>query len=362
MPALEAFKGVVNLISSPVTIFTAATLVFWFFVSYPRVATSKPFSLAFLFIVLAFFGIGLTDKHFRSIVGTPDNVPIVAMIFIFGFFTWYAMRKAVLNDIRMEKGEPTFEQTETNDKVLVFPYLIFIEFVMALAYAIVLVVWSIFLKAPLEEPANPTVSPNPSKAPWYFLGLQEMLVYFDPWIAGVLLPTFIILGLCAIPYIDRDTTGSGFYSFKNRKPVITTYLFGFWILWVLLIIMGTFLRGPNWNFFGPFEVWDVHKVVPLLNVNLSELVWIKLLGTGLPKVWFVREAPGILLIGAYLLIPPAILAKTLLKDVYKKLGPARYSVLVLLLLVMLGLPIKMYLRWALNLKYLVAIPEVFFNI
>ena len=318
--------------------------------------------MAILAVVLGFFGIGLTDPHFRNIVSTPDNVPIVGMIFIFGYFTWYAMRKAVDNDRRIEKGEPTAEQLETNEKVLVFPYLIFIEFVVALAYAVMLVLWSIFLKAPLEQPANPTVSPNPSKAPWYFLGLQEMLVYFDPWIAGVLLPTFIILGLCAIPYIDRDPSASGFYSFKNRRAVITIYLFGFWILWILLIITGTFLRGPNWNFFGPFEVWDVHKVVPLLNVNLSELIFIKWLGWGLPKQWFIREAPGILLIAFYFAIPPMILARTALKNTLKKLEPARFTLLMILLLVMVALPIKMYLRWAFNLKYLVAIPEFFFNI
>jgi len=318
--------------------------------------------LAILAVVLGFFGIGLTDSHFRNIVSTPDNVPIVGMIFIFGYFTWYAMRKAVNNDRRIEKGEPAVEQLETNEKVLVFPYLIFIEFVVALAYAVMLVLWSIFLKAPLEQPANPTVSPNPSKAPWYFLGLQEMLVYFDPWIAGVLLPTFIILGLCAIPYIDRDPSTSGFYSFKNRRAVITIYLFGFWILWILLIITGTFLRGPNWNFFGPFEAWDVHKVVPLLNVNLSELIFIKWLGWGLPKQWFIREAPGILLIAFYFAIPPIILARTALKNTLKKLELTRFTLLMILLLVMVALPIKMYLRWAFNLKYLVAIPEFFFNI
>lgn len=362
MAILEGFKAFFNAISSPVTIFTAATLIFVFFVSFPKIAASKPFGFLFLFLVLAFFCIGLTDEHFRGIISTPDNVPIVGMIFIFGYFTWYAMHKAVKNDALIDEGKPTFEQTETNDKVLVFPYLIFIELVAALAYAVVLVVWSIFLKAPLEEPANPTVSPNPSKAPWYFLGLQEMLVYFDPWIAGVLLPTFIILGLCALPYIDRDTSTSGFFSFKRRKMVIVTYLFGFWILWTLLIIIGTFLRGPNWNFFGPFEVWDVHKVVPLLNVNLSELIFIKWLGIGAPKLWILREAPGIILVLLYLVIPPAILAKTVLKETYKKLGPARYSVMMLLGLVMLSLPIKMYLRWAFNLKYIVAIPEIFFNI
>ena len=359
---LEAFKQFINSLSSPVIIFTSAIALFSLFISFPRQVTSKGAGLAILAVVLAFFGVGLTDPHFRSIVSMPDNVPIVGMIFIFGYFTWYAMRKAVDNDRRIEKGEPTVEQLEANEKVLVFPYLIFIEFVVALAYAVMLVLWSIFLKAPLEQPANPTVSPNPSKAPWYFLGLQEMLVYFDPWIAGVLLPTFIILGLCAIPYIDRDPSTSGFYSFKNRRSVITIYLFGFWILWILLIITGTFLRGPNWNFFGPFEVWDVHKVVPLLNVNLSELIFIKWLGWGLPKQWFIREAPGIFLIAFYFAVPPMILSRTVLKNTYKKSDPARFTLLMILLLVMVALPIKMYLRWAFNLKYLVAIPEFFFNI
>ncbi len=359
---LETIKEIVNAVSSPVTIFTFTIVIFLLFVTFPRQATSKWVTLPLVAVILGFFGIGLTDKHFRGIVTTPDNVPIVGMIFVFGFFTWFAMRKAVVNDIRIEKGEPTVEQAETNEKVLVFPYLIFIEFVVALVYSVGLIVWSLLLKAPLEEPANPTISPNPSKAPWYFLGLQEMLVYFDPWIAGVLLPTLIILGLCAIPYIDRDPANSGFYTFKSRRWLISMFLFGFWVLWILLIIMGTFLRGPNWNFFGPFEVWDVHKVVPLLNINLSEILFIKWFGIGQPKLWFIREAPGILLVLVYLLIPPAVLAKTLFKSAYKKLGAVRYSVFMILFLMMLALPIKMYLRWAFNLKYLVAIPEFFFNI
>ena len=95
--------------------------------------------------------------------------------------------------------------------------------------------------------------PNPSKAPWYFLGLQEMLVYFDPWMAGVVLPTMIIVGLIAMPYIDFNQKGNGYYTFDERKFAMTTFLFGFVVLWVTLIVLGTFLRGPNWNFFGPFE-------------------------------------------------------------------------------------------------------------
>jgi len=359
---IETFKQLVNSFSSPVTIFTSAIVLFILFVTFPAQMTSLWITLPLVAAVVAFFAVGLTDPHFVTIVTAPDNVPIAALLFITGYFTWYSMRKACENDRRMARGEPTIEKLETDEKVLVFPYLIYIEFVIALVYAIGLVVWSILLKAPLEEPANPTVAPNPSKAPWYFLGLQEMLVYYDPWIAGVLFPTLIIIGLCAIPYIDRDTETSGFYSFKARRPVITVFLFGFWILWILLILVGTFLRGPNWNFFGPFEFWDVHKVVPLLNVNLSEFIFIKWLAWGLPKQWFIREAPGIFLVMLYFAVPPAILAKTLFKEYYKKLGPVRYGVMVMMLLFMLALPIKMYLRWAFNLKYIVAIPEFFFNI
>lgn len=359
---IEAVKQAVNSFSSPVTIFSAAVMMFALFVAFPRQITSPWCTIPILLLVLAFFAVGLTDEHFVKIVSAPDNVPIVAMIFIAGYFTWYAMRKACLNDRRLERGEPTFEKTETDDKVLVFPYLIYIEFVVALVYAIGLVLWSILLKAPLEEPANPTVAPNPSKAPWYFLGLQEMLVYFDPWIAGVLFPTLIIIGLCAIPYIDRDPQPAGFYCYKQRRPVVIVFLFGYWILWILLILVGTFLRGPNWNFFGPFEVWDVHKVVPLVNVNLSDFIFIKWLGWGLPRQWYLRETPGIILCLLYFMIPTTVLAKTWLKRLFEKLAPVRYSILMILLLSMFALPIKMYLRWALNLKYIVAIPEFFFNI
>lgn len=358
----EAFKEAVNHLSSPVTIFTGATLFFALFIAFPRFFVNKWVAGTLALLVTGFFVFGFTDEHFKSIVAKPDNVPIAAMLFLFGYFTWYAMKKALENDRRMAEGKPTKEKEEAGEKVMVFPYLIYIEFVVALFYAIGLVVWSLYLKAPLEEPANPSISPNPSKAPWYFLGLQEMLVYFDPWIAGVLFPTLIILGLCAIPYIDPDKKNTGFYCFKQRRLAISAFLFGFWILWILLIIVGTFLRGPNWNFFGPFETWDVHKVVPLVNINLSEIFYIKWLNQPLPQNWLVRELPGFVVLILYFGIPPWILAKTVCKKLYEKLGTPRYSIFIILFMIMLALPLKMYLRWAFNLKYIVSIPEFFFNI
>ena len=107
-----------------------------------------------------------------------------------------------------------------------------IEFLAAIIVTVLLMVWSITLNAPLEEPANPNVTMNPAKAPWYFLGLQEMLVYFDPWMAGVVMPTLIIIGLMVIPYIDANPLGNGYYTYKQRKFAIWSFWFGFLGLWV----------------------------------------------------------------------------------------------------------------------------------
>jgi hypothetical protein len=148
------------------------------------------------------------------------------------------------------------------------------------------------------------------------------------------------------------------------------FILGFIILWVTLIFLGTFLRGPNWNFFGLYEPWDPHKLVPLNNVNLSDYIWVR----GLGMVWehpaggvsvltiLGREAPGILLILGYFLLLPPLLAQTVLRPFYLRMGFIRFQILVSLLLFMASLPIKMVLRWAFNLKYIVAIPEYFFNI
>ena len=175
------------------------------------------------------------------------------------------------------------------------------------------------------------------------------------------MPSLILVGLMAMPYIDRNPENSGFFSYKRRRLAISLFMFGWLVLWVMLIIVGTFLRGPNWNFFGPFEYWDIHKLEALTNVNFSEIIYIKWLNWGLPDSILLREIWGILVILGYFLILPPLLAKTVLKDMYARLGAARYSVFIVLIIVALTLPIKMYLRWIFNLKYIIAIPEYFFN-
>jgi hypothetical protein len=354
-------------------IYFALSIALFAAVVFLREQLVKP-TVAWLILngMILFMTLSLSDYDFRQIVGKPDNVPIVSMLFIVAFFTWLYFKRAVDNDQRIAAGRPLFEQ-EDNDKVLVWPDLVYTEMICMVIVTAVLVVWGIVLQAPLEEPASSVRTPNPSKAPWYFLGLQEMLVYYDPWMAGVVLPSMILVGLMALPYIDFNKKGNGYYTFNERKFSILTFMFGFLPLWIGLIILGTFLRGPNWNFFGIYELWDVHKLVVLNNVNLSEYFW-GWLGQPLPVApagskagWqmvmiLYREWLGLVLVAGYLFVLPMVMAMTIFRKFFMRMGFMRYMVFSNLVLFMACLPIKMILRWTVNLKYIVAIPEWFFNI
>jgi hypothetical protein len=292
-------------------------------------------------------------ENLKMILSNSDNIPVVGLLALIIFFVWLWWREASRNDKRIGNGEFEKMREEGRDKIHVWPYLTRVEFLSSIAIMVVLTVWSIVLNAPLEEPANPNRTPNPSKAPWYFLGLQEMLVYFDPWIAGVVLPTIIIVGLMAIPYIDKNPKGNGYFTFKERKFAVTTFLFGFLVLWLSLIMLGTFMRGPGWNFFAPWELWDVHKVVAMTNVDLNEKIGLR--GKTAANLLGFIVTVGYFALGAvyYFLYKDK-------SEMIKQLGATRYAVLAFLFLTMMGLPIKMFLRLAFNIKYIWVTP--WFNI
>jgi quinol-cytochrome oxidoreductase complex cytochrome b subunit len=139
-------------------------------------------------------------------------------------------------------------KTTPTDKVSTWPHLLLIEFVALLAITALLIVMSVVIQAPLLEAANANVTPNPSKAPWYFLGLQELLTYFDPQIAGVTVPTIIgLIGFMAIPYIDRNPSNKP----ADRKFAIFMYTF-FIMGAATLTIIGTLFRGKGFNFTYPW--------------------------------------------------------------------------------------------------------------
>jgi len=356
----QAGRDLVDWAMGPIVYTALSVLGFIAVLYWRRFFTQPAVAFAILNLSLLFAGWAMTEPNFRSIMTKPDNVPIPLLIYSVGFTTWVALHRAVINDERIAKGEPPLEKLE-DEKVLVWPDLVYTELIAMIICTAILIVWAIVLKAPLEAPATAAKAPNPSKAPWYFLGLQEMLVYYDPWMAGVVLPTMIIVGLIAIPYIDFNPKGAGYYTFNQRKFAVVMFLFGFVVLWVTLIVLGTILRGPNWNFFGPFEYWDTHKVLPLNNVNLSTIFWNALGRNAAAMPWYTREIPGIILVVLYLFGLPPLMAK-LMKGYFIKMGFLRFFMLVTLIQFMAALPIKMILRWTINLKYIVFIPEYFFNI
>jgi len=222
-----------------------------------------------------------------TIVSLPDNVPIVLLLFVVPFYTWYGMKQAFANDrlITQLEGDAALAKTHHRKvqpwrpgwakEVHVWPYLLRIELLATIIVTVILMVWSITLNAPLEEPSNPTLTMNPSKAPWYFLGLQEMLVYFDPWIAGVIMPSLIIVGLMVVPYIDANPLGNGYYTYKQRKFAIWTFIFGFIVLWVSMIVIGTLIRGPGWMWFWPGMTWDHNRLIFEVNQDLPDMFGIK---------------------------------------------------------------------------------------
>jgi cytochrome b/b6/petD-like protein len=239
-----------------------------------------------------------------------------------------------------------------DDKVHTWPHLVRLEFLVAILVFVVLIIWSVSIDAPLEEPANPTRTPNPSKAPWYFLGLQEMLVYFDPWHAGVVLPSLIIVGLMVIPFIDINPKGNGYYCFKDRKYEILTFFLGFHILWVSMIIIGTFFRGPGWNLFWPWQRWDPHKVVALTNVDLPYLVGFR------DYTW--SAIFGAVVIGAYFVLFIAGFYWWVLRvkgrEFIERWGMVRFMITAVLAAFMVSLPAKMFLRLVFNVKYILVTP------
>ncbi len=304
-----------------------------------------------------------------TIISTPDNVPIVLLMIVVPFYTWYALRQANANDalIAQLEADPALAKTHHRKvqpfrpgwarEVHVWPYLLRIEFVAAIIVTIILLVWSITLNAPLEEPANPTLTMNPAKAPWYFLGLQEMLVYFDPWIAGVVMPSLIIVGLMVIPYIDANPLGNGYYTVKQRKFAIWTFIFGFIVLWVSMIIIGTLIRGPGWMWFWPGMTWDHNRLIFEVNRDLPDIFAIK---SRVGKIIFGAIVMGIYTVGASIGIHKLITLTPFSRKIYARMSLLQYAIMQLMLISMLALPVKMILRLVFRIKYVWVTP--WFNV
>jgi hypothetical protein len=337
----------------------------------PRGVNRKWLWLIGTVVVVAVLALMVPDwGQLWKISSAPDNVPIVAMIPLVAFFTWLGFKQSKANDELIETLEADPQLAKTHHRKVepwrpgwarelhVWPYLVRVEFLAAVIVTVILFVWSILLNAPLEEPANPNLTMNPSKAPWYFLGLQEMLVYFDPWIAGVVMPSLLLVGLMVFPYVDSNPLGNGYYTWKQRKFAVGMFLWG-WFMWIILIIIGTFIRGPGWIWFWPGQTWDHNAVVYEKNVDLHEYFYI--------ENWIARMIFGAVVVGLFYLVGALFFHWLMTRSEFDKKLLARTSLLQYLtfqffaITVLLALPVKLLLRLSpLHIKYVWVTP--WFNI
>ena len=304
-----------------------------------------------------------------SVAAAPDNIPIVGMLFLVPFFTWMGFRQARANDKPVDQLEADPKLAKTHHRktwpwnanwardLHVWPYLLRMEFLAVIIVTVILFVWSITLNAPLEEPSNPNLTMNPAKAPWYFLGLQEMLVYFDPWIAGVVMPSLIIFGLMAFPFVDSNPLGVGYYTWRQRKVAVGSFLFGFF-MWISLIVIGTFIRGPSWIWFWPGQTWDHNKVIYEVNRDLPDLFQIN------AQPW--KAIFGLVVVGLFYLVAGLIIHVIVNWSKFEKKIFERTSTLQYLtfqffaITILVSMPVKLILRLGFRIKYVLVTP--WFNI
>lgn len=236
------------------------------------------------------------------------------------------------------------------ETMFTWPHLVYVEFLAMLASTVVLIVLSLLSGAPLEEAASADTTPNPMKAPWYFLGLQELLVFFDPWLAGVVLPGLIIVGLMIIPYIDINPKGIGQYNYTDRKFAVLTFCYGL-ALWYIFIVVGVYLRGLDWGWYWPWDNWKLHKEAAA--VSLIDLEIIMMQGLGIAQS--TANLLTYLITGAFYAIGFTI-PFLFFRKFYDALGFVRYNLMMFFFMTMMLVPLKVMIRLMFNIKYMLITP------
>jgi menaquinol-cytochrome c reductase cytochrome b/c subunit len=185
-------------------------------------------------------GVAVADKVASVVQAAPTagGVPIGAGP---GGHTQRLLTVVKSGSIQDVKAQPV-------DKVHTWPHLLAAEFVAALGCLLFTFLFSIWVNAPLLQHSNPNQTPNPSKAPWYFLGLQELLTMFHPMVAGVTIPGVGLIVLIFAPYIDKNPSNKP----EDRK-FATSLMTVHFMFWAVLVMIGSFFRGPGFNFTLPWR-------------------------------------------------------------------------------------------------------------
>ena len=213
------------------------------------------------------------------------------------------------------------------------------------------------LRAAIDASAGRLDSPN---RPYIVRGVQELLVYFDPWLAWYVFPVVFTIGFALLPFL---LIPRGSHSIKTSTSLTYVWMssrlmFSLELVWLFLIWVGVCCRGPQWNFYWPGETWDETREVALNTVNLSEYFWASLFALPSAEMpWLIREFPGILVLLTYFMLGLILVRRRWNQDYSWPLATT-----TIMLLLAIVIPTKMFCRVVWDLRYIVAIPELHLNI
>jgi hypothetical protein len=252
-----------------------------------------------------------------------------------------------------------------DEKKTVVPHLVYRELVCALLALIIILIFSLTFDAPLEGRANPAITPNPAKAPWFFLPVQELLVYFDPWLAGIVIPFIFVLALITLPYLDFNREGANRYAFSKRKLAILIFCATL-LVWFGLLYIAYFFRCEHWQFRWrlPFQIpspVDVGKVTPQVYSLLTLSTGQGVLPEYAKSVVTISAVQHGLFIYILLWLTaffvafgiPFFLVRLFKKElgIATRINFAKAYVLSFYVWVFILVLLKIYFYWATNLKY-----------
>jgi len=327
---------------SPPGLYTLALLLFFAAVRW-RLAERRVGAVTLLAVLAAPVAAGVADPDFRSRLLAPERLPAAVAAAATAIFLVLLLARSRADADATDDGAGWRAPSRR-------------ELDAVVAVALAFVAWVAFVPTPLGAPADPGSPPDPARFPWFFAGFQELRHYLEPWFAGVLLPVLFLAALFALPHLDLAATGEEIGSRRGRHEEVVAFLFGALLLGVAPMVIAVFLRGPHWQPIDPFAP-----------VPLSELFWCGWLGRNAPPLEpLVRELPGLLFLAGYLVMVPVVLPRwKATRGVFgryrKGLGGLRYYFAVVLGLVFLLVPLKMYGRWLLDLGRWIHFPELGFG-
>ncbi len=282
----------------------------------------------------------------------PDALALVLFLVIVSTALIIGLVKAVRQDRRRDTLEENNLQKEKpsalkdppsgRELVTVWPHLLKRELFAAMLVCLILSWWAIIHEFPLGAPVDPQVTPTVAKAPWFFIGIQELLQYFDAWIAGVLLPLITILGLMALPYLDVSQEGVGQHTIKKRPLAISglLLLFGFWLC---PAVIGLYLRTENWSLGPAWRGAPIAESETFLYTSFAERFGLSSIAN--------QILGGALCLGPFLALF-AIWPRVKKRPWAKRMGFGRYFVATGLAVLACGVLLKILLQLALKVRYI----------